>query len=57
MDINYRQLSVGLLSKALLIKHSIELGLKQFNFLQGNEPYKYDLGAADNKLYQFIITV
>ena len=53
MDLNYRQLSVGLLTKTLLIKYGIERGLKIFDFLQGNEPYKYDLGAIDNNLYQF----
>lgn len=53
MDLSYGYLSVGLLSKALLIKHSIELGLTRFDFLQGDERYKYDLGGIDNRLYQF----
>ena len=55
MNLAYKHLSVGLLSKALLIQYCIKLGLKKFDFLQGNEPYKYNLGGIDNKLYQFTI--
>ena len=57
MNLEYRQLSVGLLTKVLLVRRGIELGLNIFDFLQGNEPYKYDLGAKDNSLYQFNITL
>jgi len=55
MDLDYQQLSVGLMSKVLLIKKSIELGYKKFDFLRGDERYKYDLGAVDNKLYQLTL--
>jgi len=57
MDLDYRYLSVGLLSKALLIQKSIELGYKKFDFLQGDEQYKYNLGAVDNRLYQLTISL
>lgn len=57
MDLDYGYLSVGLLSKALLIQKSIELGYKKFDFLQGDEQYKYNLGAVDNKLYQLTISL
>jgi CelD/BcsL family acetyltransferase involved in cellulose biosynthesis len=54
-DPNYRHLSPGLLLKAYAIKKAIEQGAKKFDFLRGNERYKYDLGAKDNKLYEFIL--
>ena len=57
MNLEYRQLSVGLLTKILLMKRGIEWGLNIFDFLQGNEPHKYDLGAVDNNLYQFNIVL
>ncbi|MDP2919339.1 MAG: GNAT family N-acetyltransferase [Dehalococcoidia bacterium] len=41
------QLSVGILSKALLIKDSIERGRKKFSFLKGEERYKYHLGGKE----------
>ena len=46
-DPAYAHLSVGLLLKALCLRDAIAEGRKVFDFLQGNEPYKYDLGAHD----------
>ena len=54
-DPQYGYYSVGLLLKALMIKTSIESGLIVFDFLRGNERYKYDLGAHDRILYQIKI--
>jgi CelD/BcsL family acetyltransferase involved in cellulose biosynthesis len=48
--------SGGLLLAAYLIKQSIEKKKKKVDFLRGNERYKYDLGAVDNKLFQFILS-
>lgn len=48
--------SVGLLLIASLIKKSIENHKSKFDFLRGNERYKYDLGAKDERLFQFIIS-
>ena len=44
------QLSVGILSKALLIKDTIERGKKKFDFLKGAERYKYHLGGKEIQL-------
>ena len=44
-DDRFRSLSVGLLSKIFSIRESIETGRKRFEFLKGNEPYKYRLGG------------
>jgi CelD/BcsL family acetyltransferase involved in cellulose biosynthesis len=43
--------SVGLLSKALCIKHSIEEGRKKFDFLKGGENYKLHLGGQELPIY------
>ena len=50
-DPSYSQLSVGLLNKAFSIQTAIEEGRHSFNFLKGNERYKYDLGAKDVAVY------
>jgi len=54
-DPTYAGLAVGLLSKALALQHAIERGFKRFDFLRGAEPYKYDLGATDLKVYRCLI--
>jgi CelD/BcsL family acetyltransferase involved in cellulose biosynthesis len=50
-DPRYSHLSVGLLSKVLCIKDSIERGRKKFDFLKGGEVYKYRLGGKEIPLY------
>ena len=51
----YGTLSVGLLLKALCLRQAIEEGKRYFDFLRGDEPYKYDLGAKDVNLYRLAI--
>ena len=51
----YSQLSVGLLLNALCVRQSIDAGIRYFDFLRGDEPYKYDLGAKDLNLYRIVI--
>jgi len=46
-DPQYSSLSVGLLSKVLCIKDSIQRGKKRFDFLKGAEAYKYRLGGKE----------
>jgi len=46
-DPEYGYLSVGLLSKLLSIKDSIERGRKCYDFLKGPEEYKYRLGGKE----------
>jgi CelD/BcsL family acetyltransferase involved in cellulose biosynthesis len=43
----YGSLSVGLISKILCIKDSIERGRGKFDFLKGAEQYKYRLGGKE----------
>jgi CelD/BcsL family acetyltransferase involved in cellulose biosynthesis len=56
-DPQYVSLSAGLLSKVLAIKNSIENGRKKFDFLKGQETYKYHLGGKEVPLYRCRITM
>ena len=40
-----RELSVGLASKVFVVRDAIERGLARVDFLRGEEPYKFQLGA------------
>lgn len=42
--------SPGIVLLALMIERSIDEGLQRFDFLKGDEPYKYRLGAVDRPL-------
>jgi CelD/BcsL family acetyltransferase involved in cellulose biosynthesis len=54
-DPEFSSFAVGLLSKALVIRWAIENGKETLDFLRGNEPYKYDLGARDQNIYRLVI--
>ena len=55
-DPEYARLSAGLALKAHNILDSIQAGHDVFDFLQGNESYKYDLGAVDAPIYRLRIS-
>ena len=46
-DPRYTSLSVGLMSKVLCIQECINRGKKKYDFLKGNEIYKYHLGGKE----------
>lgn len=52
-DPAFSSLSPGFVLVALTIRHAIEKGRKRFDFLRGNERYKYDLGGRERKLYHY----
>jgi CelD/BcsL family acetyltransferase involved in cellulose biosynthesis len=54
-DPSYANLSVGLVSKVMCLRWAIENGKQGLDFLRGNEPYKYDLGATDQDIYRLIV--
>jgi CelD/BcsL family acetyltransferase involved in cellulose biosynthesis len=56
-DPQFGYLSVGLLSKILCLKESIQKGKRKWNFLKGAEPYKYQLGGQEVPLYNCLINV
>jgi CelD/BcsL family acetyltransferase involved in cellulose biosynthesis len=51
-DRQFSSLSVGLLSKVLSIKESIQRGRKKYDFMKGSEPYKHRLGGKEVPLYK-----
>jgi hypothetical protein len=51
LDHEYDNLSVGLLLTASCIHDAIDRGLKNFDFLRGDEPYKYHLGGVDQEIF------
>lgn len=56
-DPKFSWLSVGLISKAMCIQDSIQRGKKQFDFLKGDEQYKYHLGGQEVTLYKCSISL
>jgi CelD/BcsL family acetyltransferase involved in cellulose biosynthesis len=52
----HASLSVGLLLKALSLKDAIHGGMRYFDFLRGDEPYKYHLGGRDRRVYRLVIS-
>ncbi len=50
-------LSVGVLSKVLLLQHAISRGKKTFDFLKGNEIYKHRLGGREVALSRLRIKI
>ena len=52
----YGYYSVGLLLNALALKSAIEEGKDYFDFLRGDEPYKYHLGGVDRLVYTMVVT-
>jgi CelD/BcsL family acetyltransferase involved in cellulose biosynthesis len=51
---DYRHLSAGIVLFANRIQHAIAHGFTHFDFLRGNEPYKYRFGASDRPLLQLL---
>jgi CelD/BcsL family acetyltransferase involved in cellulose biosynthesis len=49
------QLSPGWVLLAELIQHAITEGRKRFDFLQGNEDYKYRFGGVDEPVHRTVI--
>ncbi len=51
-DGRFSSMSVGLISKVLSIKESIQRGRKKYDFLKGTEEYKHRLGGKPVPLYR-----
>ena len=54
-DLSFSNLSVGLLNKALEIREAIGSGKRVFDFLRGDERYKYNLGAHDRSVFRLTL--
>lgn len=51
----FRQLSPGIIVTARCIETAIALGRKKFDFLRGDEVYKYRFGAQDTEVRRLLI--
>ena len=47
----YGQFSPGIVLLAWNIRHAIEAGMSRFDFLQGDESYKYQMGGVDEAVF------
>jgi hypothetical protein len=54
-DLSWNRFSAGLLLHRYHIEWAITQGLQVYDFLRGNELYKYSLGATDHKLRSVLI--
>ena len=48
-------LSLGVVLTAKAIEHAVENGRAEFDFLRGNETYKYRFGAQDTEIYRITL--
>ena len=55
IDPDARELSPGVLLAAESLRMAIELGKSRFDFLRGNEPYKYEWGAVDEPIQRLLV--
>lgn len=55
-DISFSEYSPGWVHLSYLIRHAIERGKKHFDFMRGNETYKYRFGAVDGFVMRAILS-
>lgn len=51
ISVSHGHLSPGIVLLAFLIQYATEQGYTEFDFLRGNEEYKYRMGGVDETLY------
>jgi CelD/BcsL family acetyltransferase involved in cellulose biosynthesis len=51
----FRHLSPGIIVTARCIEHAIALGRSKFDFLRGDEIYKYRFGAQDTQVHRLLL--
>jgi CelD/BcsL family acetyltransferase involved in cellulose biosynthesis len=52
----YFEFSPGIVLLSYCIRHAIELGKRKFDFMQGDEEYKYRFGGQDTRVYRITAT-
>ncbi len=55
-DTDARDLSPGVTGAAAYIRDRVEAGRTRFDFLRGNEPYKYEWGAVDEPIHRIVVS-
>jgi CelD/BcsL family acetyltransferase involved in cellulose biosynthesis len=56
MDPGARELSPGVTGTAAYLRDRIAAGRRRFDFLRGDEPYKYEWGARDEPIHRLLVT-
>ena len=56
MDPDARALSPGVTGTAAYLRDRLQAGRQCFDFLRGDEPYKYEWGAVDQPIHRLLIT-
>ncbi|MEO6350141.1 MAG: GNAT family N-acetyltransferase [Candidatus Limnocylindrales bacterium] len=56
MDPTASMTSPGVSGVALYIRDRLDIGRRRFDFLRGNEKYKYEWGAVDEPIYRLLVT-
>ncbi|MEO8625750.1 MAG: GNAT family N-acetyltransferase [Candidatus Limnocylindrales bacterium] len=56
MDPEAREVSPGVSGAALYFQDRMAAGRRRFDFLRGNEPYKYEWGAVDEPIERLLVT-
>lgn len=51
----HAQLSPGIVLLAYVVEHAIEQQRRVFDFMRGDEPYKYDMGGQDTRICRLTI--
>ncbi len=54
--LQFRHLSPGIIVTARCIEHAIALGRSKFDFLRGDEVYKYRFGAQDTQVWRLLVS-
>ena len=55
-DWDYRDYSPGWILIAYLIQWANEHSIEEFDFMRGDEPYKYKFGGIDRHIYRVTLT-
>jgi CelD/BcsL family acetyltransferase involved in cellulose biosynthesis len=55
-DWEYRDYSPGWILVAYLIQWANKTGIKEFDFMRGDEPYKYKFGGIDRHIYRVTLS-
>ena len=55
IDLDARDLSPGVILMALYIKSAVEAGVRRFDFLRGDESYKYEWGSVDEPIQRLLV--
>jgi CelD/BcsL family acetyltransferase involved in cellulose biosynthesis len=55
MDPAARELSPGVTGTAAFLRDRVEAGRQRFDFLRGDEPYKYEWGAVDEPIERIVV--